>query len=496
MKRVETISINGVIFRITDDACRTLSDYLESLYKSFEHEEGGDEIITDIEARIAELLVGRAGGATQAITNNDVLHVIETLGALEDITSSDNGGSGNKPLYENPDKYIKRLYRDPDHRIFGGVCAGIAARLEISPVIARLIFIACILFYGVSVIFYFLLWIIIPSAKTTAQKLEMQGQPLNISNIERSIRDNVASSSNLKPSSRRYAGETGGGNSSWKIIWDIIRVVAGIILCCIGISTALALCGLLLLHDIIAEWHFLPFNFVPRIISTSSYNAIFLSMALFILLTVAACIYWGIKAITGTKVKYPPVHIILLIIWFITIPVGVSYLVREVGNYFWYNESTRTTRINASDTIYLNMKPSNLGILNYTFGTYFDDDDNRVYGKPEMYIRKSDGMPEIKLVMASRGKNKRAALMSADNIDFRIETVNSQITVPPYFTVEPLNKWKSQHVKIILSIPENTVIIVDKSLCHSDIIISPRRSGHDGNACKWIMTKEGIKALD
>jgi hypothetical protein len=201
-------------------------------------------------------------------------------------------------------------------------------------------------------------------------------------------------------------------------------------------------------------------------------------------------------------VKYPPMHVVLLIIWFITIPVIVTYLIREAGNYFGYNESIKTTQIDDYDTIYLNLKPSDIEISDYMFGTYFDNntyfdnDDNRVYVKPKMYIRKNTDKPKLQFVRTSRGKNKRTAFRLANDINYKVEVENSQITIPPYFTIEPLNEWKSQQVKIILFIPENTVIIVDESLCYSDIIVNPRQSGHDGNACKWIMTKEGIRALD
>ncbi|MDR2383098.1 MAG: PspC domain-containing protein [Prevotellaceae bacterium] len=495
MKRVETISINGIIFSITDDAFRSLSDYLESLYKYFEHEEGGNEIITDIEARIAELLTERAGGITRAITNKDVLHVIETLGALEDITNSDGGDDGNKPPYSNPKKYSKRLYRDPDHNVFGGVCAGIAAWLEISPVIVRLIFVVCFLFYGISILIYFLLWIIIPLAKTTAQKLEMHGEPINISNIERGVRDNMASSG-FRPSSYRHSDETGGANKLLKTIWTIIRIVAGIILCGIGISMALSFFSLFLLHDLIFEWHFWPFNrFFPYIIPASSYKLIYISLILFAVLTVAACIYWGIKAITGHKVKYPQIHIVLLIIWFVFIPVIMIYFAREVGNYFGYNKLVKTIPVETCDTVYLSLHSSDLEISDYFSESYFDNENKRFYGKPEIYINKSERKSKLQIEKISRGKNNQKAYKLANDIDYKFDVHNSQIIFSPYFTVEPLRDWKNQRLKIVLSVPENTIIIVDESLCYSDIIVRPRRSGHDGNACKWIMTREGIKAL-
>jgi phage shock protein PspC (stress-responsive transcriptional regulator) len=496
MKRVEIISINGIIFSITDDAFRTLSDYLESLYKYFEHEEGGNEIITDIEARIAELLTERMGVTAQAVTNKDVLYVIETLGALEDITNSDSGESGNKPPYSNPKKYSKRLYRDPVHSIFGGVCAGIAAWLEINPVVVRLIFIACFLFYGISIVVYFLLWIIIPLAKTTVQKLEMHGEPINIGNIEKSIRDNMASSG-FKPSSYQYTRKTGGVTNLLKIIYTLIRVAAGIVLCCIGISIALSFCSISLLRNFLFEWHFLPFSgFLPHIISTSSYNIIFISLILFVALTVAACIYWGVKAITGYKVKFPQIHIILLIIWFISIPVIATYVVREAGNYFGYSKSIKTTYIDACDTIYLNTQPSCLATSDYLSEAYFDDENNRFYGKAEIYIRKSEGKSKLQIVRTSRGKNNHAAFKHTNDIDYKFEVEKSQIILSPHFTVEPLSNWKIPRLKIVLSVPENTIIIVDESLCYSNNIISPRRSEHDGNTCKWIMTKEGLMAID
>jgi hypothetical protein len=130
------------------------------------------------------------------------------------------------------------------------------------------------------------------------------------------------------------------------------------------------------------------------------------------------------------------------------------------------------------------------------FGSYFDNENNRFYGKPEMYIYKSDGMSKLQIVRTSRGRNNHKAFKYANDIDYQFEVENSRITFASFYTVEPLNGWKDQRLRIILSVPENTVIIVDESLCYSDIIIRPRRSRHDGNVCKWIVTEEEIRATD
>jgi phage shock protein PspC (stress-responsive transcriptional regulator) len=490
MKKVETVSINGVVFSITDDACRNLSDYLDVLHKYFEHEKDGNEIIADIEARIAELFTGRAGGISQVITDKDVLHVIETLGAPEDIIDSD--GSGDNPPPPPPPRNTrtkqtaKRLYRNPDQSVLGGVCSGIALWLDISVIIVRLVFVACLLLYGITILVYFLLWIIIPMAKTTAQKLEMQGQPINISNIEKSIKSNM--------SSDRYTDET---NRTPRIIWNIIRVCLGILLCFIGVSLALSFCSLVLMHDFIFKWRIFPFNRIfPFFISSSSYNIITISTILFMILTVAACIYWGVKIMTGTKVKWPYIHVILLIIWLITIPVATTTFIRDVGNFIGYNKSVKYVNINPCDTIYLNMKPSEFEIPDNLLNAYYDDENRCYYGKPNMYIRKSSGKNTLKITKTSRGRNNHLGFMYVNDISYDIDVKNSQITVSPYFTIDNFIDWKNQRLEITLYIPENTVIIVDDSLCDTGIIDGTRQSGHDGNTCKWIMTHKGIKALD
>jgi hypothetical protein len=129
-------------------------------------------------------------------------------------------------------------------------------------------------------------------------------------------------------------------------------------------------------------------------------------------------------------------------------------------------------------------------------GIYFDNENNRFYGKPEMHISKSMGMSALKLIRAFRGRNRYAAFECANDIDYQLEIEHSRITLAPYFIVEPLDDWKNQRLKIILYLPENTIIILDESLCYSGIIVKLRRSRHDSNACKWIVTKNGIEAID
>ncbi len=121
----------------------------------------------------------------QVINIDDVNQAISrTLGTPEDISDNDSPSAGEK--FSSPGYH--RMYRDPDHRIIGGVCAGMGAYWDIDPVIVRIIFIALVLAGGIGVLVYLILYIVIPEAKTTAQKIEMKGDPVNIHNIKEAVK--------------------------------------------------------------------------------------------------------------------------------------------------------------------------------------------------------------------------------------------------------------------------------------------------------------------
>ncbi len=195
MKITVSINIGGMAFHIDEDAYTELKIYLRNLDRYFAKEPGSAEIMADIEARIADLLKARINDYKQVATIQDVREVINTLGTPEDIT--DDSGSGH---YRLGNIGYHRMYRDPDNRIIAGVCSGMAAYWRIDPWIVRVIFIIISLPGGLGILIYVILWIVLPEAKTTAQKIEMKGEPVNIHNIKDSVKqefDNVKEKMNL-----------------------------------------------------------------------------------------------------------------------------------------------------------------------------------------------------------------------------------------------------------------------------------------------------------
>lgn len=196
MKITISINIGGIAFHIDEDAYTELKIYLRSLDRHFAKEESSREIMSDIESRIAELLKERISDFKQVITLQDVLDVINILGTPEDIDSEDSG----TPYTRISRPGYHRMYRDPDNRIIAGVCSGMGAYWRIDPWIVRVIFIVATLPGGLGALVYIVLWIVLPEAKTTAQKIEMKGEPVNIHNIKDSVKDefkNVKQNMNL-----------------------------------------------------------------------------------------------------------------------------------------------------------------------------------------------------------------------------------------------------------------------------------------------------------
>jgi phage shock protein PspC (stress-responsive transcriptional regulator) len=183
MKITVSINLGGYSFNIDEDAYAGLKRYLRSLELHFAGEESSSEILSDIETRMAELFRTKLTNYKQVINIEDVTQVISVLGTPEDI--SDNEGPTARDKFSSPGYH--RMYRDTEHRVIGGVCAGISAYWNIELWLVRLIFFVLAMM-GVGILIYLILYIVLPEARTTAEKIAMKGNPVNIHNIKDSVK--------------------------------------------------------------------------------------------------------------------------------------------------------------------------------------------------------------------------------------------------------------------------------------------------------------------
>jgi phage shock protein PspC (stress-responsive transcriptional regulator) len=194
MKKVVTINIAGRSFYIDEDAFARLDQYLKNLENWSREKDGGQEILNDIEARIRELFEERINPVTGVITIELVDKIIATMGEPQDF-SEEEPKSKSRTSSESESTFTtgftrRRLYRDIEDKVFGGVCSGIAAYFGIDRVAIRVLFaLLAFLSFGTVLLIYLILWIAIPPALTTTQRLEMRGDDVNVSNIEKNIKN-------------------------------------------------------------------------------------------------------------------------------------------------------------------------------------------------------------------------------------------------------------------------------------------------------------------
>ena len=230
MDKTKNISLGGFSFLIEENAYTALSQYLAEVRQHLQHNSDRDEIIFDVEQRMAELLKDRTANR-EVIMHQDVLYLIEVLGKPEQYVEDEEADKATNAATEATAKAFstnKPLYRDIDDCKIGGVLSGLAHYFNISPTMLRIAFAVCLilsfvvsyrwifLFNGVSwaiIILYILLWMIVPAAVTTAQKLEMQGATVTL--------DSLASYKSSSTSSTEWHK-----SYSDKILWGVIGGLA------------------------------------------------------------------------------------------------------------------------------------------------------------------------------------------------------------------------------------------------------------------------------
>jgi len=195
MKKTFSINLGNQVYYIDDDAFLRLKEYLDRIEGYFSDQKEREEIINDIELRISELFTERLGISKQVVTMKDVEEMITIMGDPREISGKDEEPRPSHERRTGP----HRIYRDPDDRMIGGVCSGLGAYLGIDTVITRILFVLFLIF-GIGFLVYIILWIVVPEARTTAQKLEMRGDSVNVSNIGNFFKDEFES---VKKSFRR-----------------------------------------------------------------------------------------------------------------------------------------------------------------------------------------------------------------------------------------------------------------------------------------------------
>ncbi len=255
MKEVRKCSISGVAFTLDVDAFDALNTYVESLKKAYNDTPDGAEIIADIEARIAELIL-TVQSNDRVVEKPLVLNIIQQLGSAEDISDS----RIDTDLKSATPRIPRRLYRDTENAKLGGVCAGFGKYFDVDPVWIRLfLFLPLLLsplsgipfmvwigpltgnLFGVFLICYFIMWFAVPAARTARQKLEMNGEKITA----QSVADTTAAAADVDSKAKPIIAET--VSAFGKVVLILLKLFAGIMVFGLIISACALIIGLLVL---------------------------------------------------------------------------------------------------------------------------------------------------------------------------------------------------------------------------------------------------------
>lgn len=525
MNKTVNINLANTLFHIDDDAYNKLRRYLESIKRSFSGTKGSDEIIADIEARIAELFLEKMENERQVITNKEVDQVIDVMGQPEDyMVDEDIFEDEPKKSYAQPVTRAKKLYRDIDHKYIGGVCAGLEHYLGIDALWVRLIFILLAVFTsGFGLIAYILLWILVPEAATTSQKLDMRGEPVNISNIERKVKegfDDVADK--VKNVDYEKVGNKvkSGSKTFFDTIGDIILFLfkvfgkfIGILLIIIGASTLVGLFFGLFTVGMFDAVNVPGVDFY-EIVNTSGAPVWLVSILLFFAVGIPFffVLYLGLKILVNNLKSIGNIaKFALLGLWLISVGTLIVFGIRQAAEFSYtgsVNDREQLVFEVPSDTLMITMKDAHseydrddIHFGRMTFG--YDDNDNRILISDEVdiKIRKADSDSiSINVRKDADGSSTLAARDRAKNIAYGYSIDGNEIVLDKYLTTETANKARNQEVTVTIYIPEGKTVYFDDNTSRYigrgiDNDQGYYRSGIAGQY--WLMDDDGeLQCLD
>jgi phage shock protein PspC (stress-responsive transcriptional regulator) len=529
MKTTVKINLSGQIFTLDDDAYQALKDYLDAIGKRFRDMEEGAEIISDIESRIAELFQSKISDKKEVITIGDVNDVISIMGQPEDFLEEESLEGGAGSAYRNGRK-SKKYYRDGDNAIFGGVCAGLAVYFGIENWLMRLLWV--IFFFatggGLMLILYVVLWIAVPKAITAAEKLEMRGKRVTVSNIEKTVKEeyetvkeNVKEGYEKVRTSKELKRTKNVLDEIFHVLGQIVLVFLKIILFIVGF--ALILSGLVVLSALSFAIFFRDSVFPAEIFGSpiQSFQEIFgilgdpasmtlISIALFfaIVIPLIALIYAGIKMMFRFKANDKMIGLTAFVLWIISVVFLITMAAFEGWNLNAYGRSSSSHDLNnvSSDTLNVCIV-ADPGIEGFDDDWYFNHDDSwnmisaedRLYGKIELDVEPGDfNNFEIIVRKNSQGRDRAQASINAGRLDYEWDQEGNTILLDPYFSLEKTYKWRTPGTKVIIMVPPGKYIRLDDNTRYFlrnvetvDDIWDRKLAGE-----VWQMTEDGLVSIE
>ncbi len=525
MKKTVQVNLSGQVFTLDEDAYDLLTSYLSSIAKLYDRSAGKDEIIQDIEARIAELFLEKLNESKRVVDVRDVQEVVAILGKPEEFEME--AEEQEEARSQRSSSQSRNLYRDPDDRVIGGVCSGLGYYFGVNPLLFRLAFVAVLVFFGTGIILYLILWAIIPVAESTADRLKMKGEPVNIGSIGKTIEEEInALGDAMKPGNKgdRYARKVSNGIEGFfqfltRLLIHFIRFFGkflGVIFSFVGVICIIALIAVFLgvadaFHFSHHTWEasYSIYEFGQLIfIGSGWFSVALIAAALITICPFLLLVYGGLVLLNGDfKVPYLAGSLFVLIL------VGVSLSV------FVAIGSARN--FSKEETITESFELDELGITSDTVRLDLADDafniaPRRAYGANRDFMIKEDKdrilLADVRLdVVPSEDDEARLTVMKsasaryygaaeerADSIRYLFQHSENALLFDAHLSFPKSDLYREQNVRIQLELPVGQTVYLAKgskrvmyNIDNIHDMYDPRMIGHH-----WKMTSRGLACLD
>jgi phage shock protein PspC (stress-responsive transcriptional regulator) len=520
MKKSIKINLGGLVLHVDDDAYDLLRNYLDQIQLRFDQVPGESEILNDIETRMAELFQEKLVPGKEVINLADAREVVGIMGKPEEIGDAGEEESGpaiTPPPYSTRGR---RMYRDPSNQRIAGVCSGLAAYFKMDPLFIRILFVVFTLAYGAGILIYFILWAGVPEARSAAEKLEMYGEPVNVYNIERQVRQEYpydpAAPEFQQPVRRSSQGTIIGrlvkGFAKiilvfFKIIGFIIAfsfIIAGIAI--LGSMIGLAVSGKAWFVN--SDWNLNNIGFneaMQFFVSPTAATIGVIGLILLVAIPLIGLIYGMVKINFRFKARDRIGAFSLSGIWVITLIVLIVLGINEGVQYATEGRTTVESQLVIPHNKKLIIKAlpypteesDNLAELDYhnDFWISRQNDSVNLLIRPTVRIEYSeDSVAGISTKKTARGANYRDARRFAEGINYACTVKDSTLVLDPVYRLSQHDRFHAQEVEITIDLPAGTSVYLDNSLKYLLSSVQNTEDTWSGDLVgdEWIMTPDGL----
>jgi phage shock protein PspC (stress-responsive transcriptional regulator) len=486
MNKTVNINLGGMFFHIDEDAYQKLTRYFDAIKRSLSNSNGQDEIIKDIEMRIGEIITEKHTSDKQVINVKEVDEIITIMGQPEDYRIEGDDNPEPAMSFESG-KRRRKLYRDTEKGMLGGVCTGLGHYFGIDMVWIRILFVvfACISF-GTWIFVYIVLWAVTPAAVTTSEKLEMTGEPVNISNIERKVREEFDTVSNKfknadfdKMGRQAKTGADRVASNIGDVFVTIFKVFAKILGAVIVVFSSLALLGVVITSVVMIFTSSLPDNTILNNFNTPigletplwAQGILFLlafGIPLFFLFMLGLNLLVTNLRSIGRIAKYT-----LLAVWLVVVGIVISLALNEASQLAYEGKSVQkeTLNINTNDTLRVKFRTNDYYAKDLHDRTDLrltqDENNNDVIYSNNVSIqvmRTDEKLPYLQIEKLAKGKTAAEAKSRSEKIKYAVKIEGNTLILDNYLISMAADKMRGQSVELFLYLPEGIYFKPDESL--------------------------------